>query len=142
MKTHRYIFMVIAVTVSSFFITSCEPDDPDITDYSERSKFLGYWTCVESSQLTYTVRVIESPDQQNEVFLINFHNLDNGTENEKAIGIIAGYSVTITEQSMCSGDYTVKGNGLMSSNKQSISFQYTSLTGGITDTISATYTKQ
>jgi hypothetical protein len=142
MKTYRYILMVLAIAVSSFFITSCEPDDPDNPDISERTKFVGYWTCVESSQLTYTVRVVESPDQANEVFLINFHNLDNGTENEKAIGIVAGYSITVTEQLMCSGDYTVKGSGLMSSNKRSISFQYTSFTGGVTDTISATYTKQ
>lgn len=117
---------------------SCEPDDPD-DDPAARSKFVGNWICVESSQLTYSVVISESASNDYEVFLANFHHLG---VNEKAVGAIAGYTITIPEQLMCDGDYIVKGSGIMAANQKTISFQYVATGGATTDTIHATYTKQ
>lgn len=139
MKTFRSIFITFFIALFSFFLFSCDPDtDPD-DDPNPREKFIGSWTCVEASQLTYTVVITASSTNENQIYLANFHSLG---QNEKALGAIAGYSVTIPEQPMCNGDYIVKGSGLMAASKKTISFQYIVTSGTQTDTINATYTKQ
>lgn len=138
MKHFKHIFLLALYFTSALFMVSCEPDDPD-DDPAARSKFVGNWTSVESSQLTYTVVISESASNDYEVLLANFHHLG---VNEKAIGSIAGYTITIPEQFMCDGDYTVKGSGIMAANQKTISFQYVASGGATTDTIHATYTKQ
>jgi hypothetical protein len=139
MKHIRNILIPALFILFTFVMFSCDPDtDPDDTT-NAREKFTGSWTCVEESQLTYTVVISPSSTNENEILLANFHTLG---QNEQAVGLIAGYSVTIAEQSMCSGDYLVKGNGLMSANEKNISFQYVVTSGVSTDTVNATYTQQ
>ncbi len=140
MRTIRILFAIFIAGIFTFTFNSCEPDNPDDGDPANaREKFIGTWTCVEASQLTYTVVVEADPANETNVFLNNFHSLGSA---EKAIGVIAGSSVSIDQQQMCNGDYTVKGNGLMEANQKSIAFSYTVKTGIDTDTITATYTKQ
>jgi len=139
MKTLRIFGLMFFAASFSFILFSCEPDNPDNPDANARQKFIGTYTCVEQSQLSYTVVISASETNASEVNLENFHHLGI---NEKAKGAIAGYSVTVPEQPLCSGDYIVKGSGLMSASEKSISFQYTVSSGVTTDTINATYTKQ
>jgi hypothetical protein len=131
-------YFMIAIMVS--FLTSCEPDEPNGDNNGPaRDKFIGTWTCVESSNLTYTVKILASSSNESEVLLENFHHLG---QNEHAIGSIAGYSITIPEQTMCDGEWDVKGSGLMTANQKTISFQYTVAGGPNLETVNATYTKQ
>jgi hypothetical protein len=138
MKIFAKILFPFLAVFFSVLIWSCEPDDPDDDTTDARLKFISSWTCVEESQLTYTVDITASPTNSSEVFLANFHHLG---ESEKAIGSIAGYAITIPEQPMCSGEWIVKGSGMMGANEKTISFQYTVAGGPTTDTINATYTK-
>ncbi len=135
----RKFFLLFFGLCLAFFFTSCEPDDSDDDITAARDKFIGTWTCVEASQLTYTVAISGSTTNTSEVLLANFHHLG---ETEKATGAVAGYSITIPEQFLCNGDYKVKGSGLMGSTQKSIIFQYVVTSGLNVDTINATYTKQ
>jgi hypothetical protein len=139
MKTTRNILYAFMAICLSFLVISCEPDDPDDDITAARTKFVGTWTCVEASQLTYTVVLSESLTNESEVLLANFHHLG---QNEKATGSVAGYTITLPEQFMCNGDYKIKGSGIMTANQKSISFQYIVEAGATVDTINATYTKQ
>ncbi len=138
MKLCSNTFLIIIVGFFSFLIISCQPDDPD-SEPLDRDKFIGTWTCSETQGPTYTVVITESASNQNEILLANYHSLG---QNEKAKGAVSGFSLTIPEQPLCNGDYEVKGSGLMATSKKTISMQYTSMSGGPTDTITATYTKQ
>jgi len=139
MKSLRQLILSVVLVFGSLILFSCDPDtDPD-NNGNAREKFIGSWTCVEASQITYTVVISASTTNESEILLANFHTLG---QNEKAIGSVAGYSVTIPEQPMCSGDYIVKGSGLMGANQKTISFQYIVTSGTSTDTINATYTIQ
>lgn len=139
MKTFpKFLFLIFSVLLS-VLIWSCEPDDPDDPDTTDaREKFTGTWTCVEQSQLTYSVDISLSTTNTAEVYLSNFHHLG---ESEKALGSVTGFAITIPEQPMCSGEWIIKGSGMMGANEKTISFQYTVAGGPTTDTINATYTK-
>lgn len=121
-------------------VPSCVPDDDDDPDdLSPRDKFIGTWLCVEGSQMTYTVIISTSATNTSEVKLENFHHFG---ESESALGSVAGYAMTLPEQTICDGTWIVKGSGMMSSNQKDIVYQYTVSDGVATDTINATYTKQ
>jgi len=139
MKTlAKTVFLILTILFSSL-IWSCEPDEDDNNNTTNtRSKFVSAWRCVEESQLTYTVEITESTTNTSEVYLGNFHHLG---ESERALGSIAGYAITIPEQPMCSGEWIVKGSGMMGANAKTISFQYIVTGGPTSDTINAIYDK-
>ncbi len=139
MKTFpKLLFLIFSILLSAL-IWSCEPDDPDDPDTTDaREKFTGTWTCVEQSQLTYSVVISLSTTNTTEVYLSNFHHFG---ESEKAIGSVAGFAITLPEQPMCSGEWIIKGSGMMGANEKTIAFQYTVAGGPTIDTINATYTK-
>ena len=136
----KKIFIINTVVFSFLFLlTSCEPDDfNDDSSISPRDKFVGTWTCIESSQLTYNVNIRKSSYDSSIVNIYHFHYLG---ETEYAIGEVAGYTLTIPEQDMCEGSRRVKGNGIMTSNQQSITLNYTISDGIVIDTINATYSR-
>lgn len=137
-KTVIKFFFRFSIIISALFLFSCEPDTPDEEPEISRDKFIGIWTCVESSQLTYDVDIRKSPNDSDEIYLYHFHFLG---EDDYARGEVAGYSLTLPQQTMCSGTRTISGNALMSSNKRSISFNYIVESDFSIDTINATYSK-
>lgn len=140
MKVKLLCLWMISIT-GILYITSCNPDDPaDKPDADEREKFVGTWTCVEqATQLTYTVVISKSTTNQNQILLKNFHHFG---DNEYATGIVSGFSLTLPDQWLCNNEWNVKGTGLMGSNRNSITLNYTVTGGANSETIQAIYTKQ
>lgn len=125
-----------------FFITlvgiiSCLPEDTnDLID--DRDQFLGTWNVSEScAKDAYSVNIVKDPSNSSQVLIKNFWNTGNCTDYTYAI--VAGSSLYITKQSICSNSFEVDGNGTL--NKQKINLEYSINDGADLYTCSATYSK-
>ena len=128
----------LAAFVISAFLYSCA-DEPT-TPADERDKFVGSFTCQETSTQngasTFTIHVNKSSTVDTEVEIENFYNL--GFQN-KAIAGVSGSSFTIASQ-LYSGN-TINGSGT-STGSTTFSMTYYVNDGSAIDTCSATCTKQ
>jgi len=134
----RVIFVLFIFSV--VVLSSCLPEDPSDPDPARaRDKFLGTWLCTEENKLSYLVAIVESPDNVNNVLLMNFHHFG---QSESVIGEISGSAISLPQQAACQNTWFVNGSGLMSANRNSITFQYSVSDGANSRTVNATYTKQ
>jgi hypothetical protein len=67
------------------FLAACQPEE---TPKPERDKFIGSWTCAESSTVngssSFTVHITESSAKDTEVYIENFYNYGSDTDNVTA----------------------------------------------------------
>lgn len=142
MKTKflKKIVFFLSLLIATSIFQSCEPDEPeDPNPATARDSFIGNWLCTEENKLTYTVSIVASPDNVNNVFLKNFHHFG---QTEHVIGEISGTTITLPQQSACENTWFVNGSGVLTANKRDILFQYTVSDGATPKTVNATYTKQ
>lgn len=84
-------------------LSSCEPDDVNPFNGDDRDKFVGTWSCSETSEtgdhISYTVKIGKLQNSF-EVWIEGFAAIGFG---DTAMGIIAGGNITIPSQSPCQG---------------------------------------
>jgi len=136
LKKIKYLLLVLFLTTIT---QACEPDEPEDPTITARDNFIGTWLCTEENKLTYTVTIVKSTDNNNNVLLKNFHHFG---QNEHVIGEISGTTITLPQQSACENTWFVNGSGVLTANKKDILFQYTVSDGATPKTVNATYTKQ
>ena len=128
----------LAAFTLALFISSCA-DEPT-TPADERDKFVGSFTCQETSTQnggsTFTVHVNKSSSVTTEMEIENFYNL--GFQN-KAIAGVSGSAFTISSQ-LYSGN-TINGSGT-STGSTTFNMSYYVNDGSTIDTCTATCTKQ
>lgn len=121
------------------FLSSCvEESDPfDLPD--DRDAFLGLWDVSEScTKDFYSVEIRKDPSNSAQVIIENFGNI--GSCDNPPYGIVAGSSLFVPTQSICSDLFEVSGDGELDKNK--ITWQYTINDGADLFTCTATYTSQ
>lgn len=135
MKKLTPYFAAIALAI---FISSCADEEPTPTD--DRDKFVGAFTCQESSSAngssTFTIHVNKSASVSTEIEIENFYNL--GFQN-KAIAGVSASSFNIASQ-LYSGN-TINGSGT-STGSTTFNMTYYVNDGSSIDTCTATCTKQ
>ena len=106
--------LIIGTTV---FLASCAKEE----ESDARDKFVGSWTCNETSQQqgnsTYTMSVSKDVTSSNNIIAKNFYNLGNSTNT---IMVIDGNNINI--QSQVVSGYTINGSGTYSNGGFSLSF--------------------
>jgi hypothetical protein len=102
-----YIRCVIVIGII-FLISSCEADDVNPFGGDDRDKFIGTWTCSETSetgnQISYTIKIGKSQNSA-EVWIEGYAAIGFG---DTASGIVAGEKISIPSQSPCQG-WVVEG---------------------------------
>lgn len=125
-------------------VISCIPDDEVEPDGSDpRDKFIGKWLFVEAKSAawyeksSYTVTISRDPSNSAQVLLRNFAQV--GAHN--AYGIVTNKRITLPTQDVTGGGFVVSGTGNMSTTT-SMSWEFTYVTGGDQEFITALATKQ
>jgi hypothetical protein len=101
-------------------LSSCTLEDPtELID--DRDAFIGTWNVVEScTKDYYQVNITKDPGNSSQVTIQNFWNIPNCSNPPYAI--IAGSSIVIPSQSICSDNFEVGGSGSMSKSKINLTF--------------------
>lgn len=135
----KRILILSAVFISSLILSSCIEESDPFNLPDDRDVFLGIWDVSEScSKDFYSVEIIKDPSNSAQVLIKNFGNI--GSCSNPPFGIVAGSSIFVSKQTICSGSFEVSGNGELNKNK--ITWGYTINDGADLFTCSATYTKQ
>jgi hypothetical protein len=138
MKKIKHLFSLLIL--SSVLLVGCQPEEEDPTPSDDRDKFIGTWSCAETSSQngssTFEVHINKSTTSTSQVVIENFYNYGF---NKSATASISGSSLTIASQSF-SGT-TIQGSGTSNSSTK-ISMNYTVNDGSDTDTVSAVLTKK
>jgi len=131
----KLLFILVSVVVITLF--SCNPDDDK--DVDQRDKFIGAWTCTETSHknpapIDFSVHITKNELTTNEILLSNFYLLGN----EEKITIRVDYSnLSIAQQTVC--DMTVHGSGAYNQGK--VNLVYYVNDGADIDTVNAVLSK-
>lgn len=128
-KSVKYFTLIIMVA----FVAACNPDDDK--DVDQREKFLGSWTCTETSSqnpnpINFSVSFSKNELTENEMSLNNFYHL--GFE-EKTTVIVNFSNVSIPEQVVC--NLNVSGSGAYNNSK--VNLVYYVNDGADIDTVNA-----
>ncbi|MEZ5083870.1 MAG: hypothetical protein R2750_10540 [Bacteroidales bacterium] len=134
----RLLILSASIFIMLILSSCIEESDPfDLPD--DRDVFLGIWDVSEScSKDFYSVEIIKDPSNSAQVIIKNFGN--TGSCSNPPYGIVAGSSLFVPTQSICSDLFEVNGDGTLNKNK--ITWQFTINDGADLYTCSATYTKQ
>ncbi len=132
--------LLIVCTITVFIMFGCEVDDV-FDDLDPIEKFLGNWKCEETSTIygggyNYDVKITRNPDHSSEILIANFYFQGMG---EKAVALVTGNVLTITEQEICEeeGGIIIKGDGIYKNGE--IHINHTANTGADLDTVVARY---
>lgn len=136
MKRKITYILSFFILIILFLTPSCLPDEDPIEE-DPRDKYLGAWLCTESTSISYTVTVSKDPANSTQILLNNFHHL--GTD-EDVFTLVAGNSLQIITQNVCSGTMEVSGDAILETPSR-ISFQYYVNDFADIDTIQAIYSK-
>ncbi len=136
MKFRTTLIFFTLVLASLLIIPACIPDDDPIDD-DPREKFLGVWTCTESTSVSYTVTISKDPSNSTQILMNNFHHLG---VDEDVFALVAGKSLQIIQQTVCQGSMQISGDGIMETDNR-IRFQYYENDFADIDTIQAVFTK-
>ncbi len=127
----------------SLSIASCSNDNKNESTSptnDARDKFVAYWLANENSALAgptaYTVNIIKSTTNSNEILIYNFYGIPNSSVRAS----ISNNQLIIPYQIFGGNNFT-QGNGLLTS-ANNISLNYTTTVGTNRDSCSAVYTKQ
>lgn len=124
-KLHYLLIIAITLIISSF--SACENDEPD-PNHDDRDDIAIKWKC-DAYEVTgsgsefagsYDVLIKKSTTAENEVILTNFHNWGDATE---ATAILTGNTLTFKAQTITG--YNLSGDGTISDNLQTITWEYT-----------------
>jgi hypothetical protein len=137
----KKIILNTVVVISLFgFFYACTPDKPPQPTGDPRDKFVGNWSCNESSHLygshTFYVSITLDPSNSSQILMANFYQLGSG---QKAYGIVANNYVNIPSQTV--SGCSVRGSGNMNSSGNQISWNYYINDGADIDTCTAVYNK-
>ncbi|MCD4697970.1 MAG: hypothetical protein K8S16_17235 [Bacteroidales bacterium] len=136
MKSY-YIFLFSLFLLPGFIACTDENEVDDLVD--DREKFIGTWNVIEScSKDSYTVQITKDPSNSSQVIISNFWHISNCAN--PPYGIVAGSSIYVPTQSICSNAFEVNGDGDL--DKNVISWSYTVNTGADLYTCAAEYTRK
>lgn len=134
---------VLFALVVSLSIASCSNDTKNESSSpanDARDKFIAYWLANENSALAgptaYTVNIIKSTTNANEILIYNFYGIPNSSVRAS----ISNNQLVIPYQIFGGNNFT-QGNGLLTT-ANTISLNYTTTVGASRDSCSAIYTKQ
>jgi hypothetical protein len=138
---HIYVqrLALLVALIVLFSISSCE-----LEDLNARDKFLGTWRVSELSSLyepppmIYTVNIISSVDDPDEVIISNFFNMGPA---EKVYAFVSGNNITIPNQTICDGSITVSGSGVYKTSSNEINMTYIANDEANEEELTATLTK-
>lgn len=124
---------LLAAVAAIAFVASCNPDDDK--DVDQREKFLGSWTCTETSSqnpnpINFSVSISKNELTENEMYLNNFYHL--GAE-EKTTVVVNFSNISIPEQVVC--NLNVSGSGAYNNSK--VNMVYYVNDGADIDTVNA-----
>ncbi len=129
----------IIILTTIFFFSNCNPDDPEPDTGDIRDKLVDTWKCTENSSTYGTQNYyveISKDSLAGYIIIDNFFNLGLG-KSVKAY--VNGQNITINNQT--TSGHLFNGNGTISSNFRSISWQYVFDEGNGQENATATYTK-
>ena len=136
--TKQLLFLMLFLLIG---LISCQPDEEIDPNEDPRDKFVGSWTCKESSIIwgntTFTVEISLDSSNTNRVLMKNFYHL--GTD-EEPYGIVSNYNIILPLQYVCDNTIQINGTGDMI-NKNRIDWIYYSDDGADLDTVTAVFTK-
>ncbi|MCC7302094.1 MAG: hypothetical protein IT233_05585 [Bacteroidia bacterium] len=141
MKRKLFLRSLFGALALSLVLVSCQPDDPEPTPTDDRDKFVGSWTCQESSSQTgnstFTVHINKSATSSSQ---IEIENLYNAGFSNKATANVSGNNFSASNQPYTSFIITsLSGN---STGSTTLTMNYIIQNGSIYDTCSANCTKQ
>ena len=126
------------------FLASCAPDSDSPTPTDNRDKFIGTWSCAETSSQsgtsTFDITLRKNVNDENQLIMDNFYLL--GTAHSAYINK-SGTSLSINTQSISAR--TVQGSGsIVNDTKINLSYSVNDGTGGsgAIDNCSAILTKR
>ena len=137
------IFKICFAFLTLFAIYSCQPEEENQTPAptDSKSKCIGSWTCQETSGLNpgnpYTVHIIDSVGTA----FVSIENLYSSGFQTKVKASVSGSALTIANQPLGTGGYTIYGTGNLLSNT-SISLSFSVNDGSTIDNVTANLTKQ
>ena len=142
-KRKMLITAVVTLVMMAPLVDSCELAEDIGGVNATIAELEGEWTCDEQSEIykatreVYTVYISPDPDNYNGILIDGFYQL--GDVGLKAT--VTGSAVNIPSQTL-EGGFTVTGSGIISSNKEEISWSYNVDDGSaVIDHVTATYTK-
>ena len=143
MKSIFRIVLFLSILATSGLLTSCEPDNTDITDPNDpRNDYVGVWRFTESKKNTlaqsYIVTISLDPDNSSQVILDNFCN--PGTTDYGATGIVTTNQIVVSSQQL-SNNWLVAGSGKLTGEGK-MTWSYSITVGGDLEYYTATATKQ
>jgi hypothetical protein len=138
-KIHYFLLLTLFVLAGGF--SACENDEED-PDYDKRDDIAIKWKCAPYEQTdegsteaaTFEVLITKSETVTTEVILNDFY-----WAGEKPIAILTGNILTFKNQQTI-GDFKLTGDGTISDNLQSITWNYTLNDGFDTLVYTATFT--
>ena len=141
MKSYLLKFAGIIFT-SIIIFSSCAPEEENTTPTPTDTKYkwIGSWTCQETAGLnpaTYTIHISDSSGTS----LVTIENLYNSGFQTKVKATINSSNMTISNQPLGSGGYTIYGTGNMLNNT-SINLSFSVNDGSTIDNVTAILTKQ
>lgn len=145
LKYSRYLFILMMIV--SLVGAGCQKDDNAPTPSEEastssdpRAKFVGSWSCNETSQVfgnsTYQVDINKHSTISTRIVVDNFYNLGFTASHGQVE--VNGNNLTIIQQNI--SGYDIVGDGTWDNNT-TISLNYITNDGSGNDTITAIYTK-
>lgn len=132
----RLLFFSLVISIGYF--TSCQKDDP--TTDTDSNSIIDTWNCSENSptygSTSYQVDISKDTTSSNKVIIDNFYQLGLGKEVKATQN---GQSLTISNANI--DGFIINGTGTISSNYNSISWNYTVDDGSGSENVTATYTR-
>lgn len=144
MKSNKNRVLILLAGLMLLLSNSCELGD-DLLGNETISKITGDWYCEETSEYfkkstsgNYSVTISPDADNDNGILIDGFYDL--GDVGVKAV--VYGNTITISEQVVQGGYVILSGTGLISGNKNEITWEYrVNIGGNAIDDVTAIYTR-
>jgi hypothetical protein len=134
---HLFCAGLIAGTM---FLSSCADEEEPTPTGDDRDKFVGSWTCNETSQQngasTFTIHINKNNSNTTGINIESFYNM--GFQNV-ASATVTGSSFSVPSQPYAG--LTISGSGT-STGATSLNMSYIVINGSVHDTCTASCTKQ
>lgn len=129
--------------ILGFWLASCTPDKKeDIISpaIDARDKYLGSWTCNETSQVSgstsYPISISKSSTNSSEILISRFYDIPS----QEVRASVTDNTISIPYQQLGNVGFT-KGTGSINSNGSNLSLAYSTTVSANTDTCTASCTK-